>query len=49
MNNLKSLYKHFSTKRIINKFEGASKVTVNVGNVLTGVEKDHPFGEVNKN
>ena len=46
MNLLKILKRNFTIKRNINKFEGASKVNVNVGNVFHEIEKPYPFGEI---
>jgi hypothetical protein len=46
MNYLKIFRKTFSIKRNANKFEGASKVNVNVGNVFHELDKPYGFGEI---
>jgi hypothetical protein len=43
MNFVKILRKHFAG---VNKFEGASKVNVNVGNVFVKNDKPYQFGLV---
>jgi hypothetical protein len=48
MNFFKILKKHFSIKKGINNFEGASKVDVNVGNVFVKSEEPYKFGKIKK-